>query len=93
MQKKQRNTIPKQIKSAWESGKRDAKGKALDLAIYNRMESDLTDLARELYWLLKLETNQETMNLALAASGGGERHGWQPPRRQSAKERRQSFES
>lgn len=79
-----RGTTPKAIAAAWKSG---GKRKAMDLAIYNRKESNLTNLARELFRLLTLESNREAKKLALAFSGGGERQGWGRPRRQSAKEK------
>jgi hypothetical protein len=62
----------------------------MDLAIFGSETSALADIARTIYWLCKLETNRETQKRAL--TGGGERHGWNPPRRQSAKVRAQRLE-
>lgn len=82
----QRNTLPKAIAAAFKSGKKHG---ALDLAVYGRKMTVLVNLARDLYWLCRV---QQPDIKQMAMSSGGERHGWEPPRRQSAKERAQRLE-
>ena len=84
---RKRATLPKAIADAFKSG--DKHG-AMNLAIFGREANSLTEIASWIYWLLKLDTNREMQNLAI--SSGGERHGWNAPRRQSLQERMQRFE-
>jgi hypothetical protein len=81
-----RNTLPKAIAAACKSGDRN---KAMDLAVFGRKATALTNLARDLYWLCRV---QHPKLKKAAMSGGGERHGWEQPLRQTAKEITQRFE-
>jgi hypothetical protein len=47
-----RSTLPKAIAAAYKSGD---KNKAMDLAIYERDTTSLTELARRLFWYLKVQ--------------------------------------
>jgi hypothetical protein len=52
MKNKTRSTLPKTIAAAFKSGD---KSSAMDLAIYQRPTSSLTELARRLFWLRKVK--------------------------------------
>jgi hypothetical protein len=90
VKKKPRATLPKKIAGAFKSGERD---KAMDLAVYGRETTALTDLARDLCWLCRLQL-PSNKKAAISMSSGGERLGIfeDAPRRQSLRQRTQCFE-
>jgi hypothetical protein len=83
-----RNTLPKAIAASYKSGDRN---EAMDLAVFGRETTVLTALARDLYWFCRVQ-HPKGKEICVSMSSGGERHGWEPPRRQSLRERKQSFQ-